>query len=54
MGAMVLHVRGGKGEKRKIRNKRAKLSADDEVPSNIRQVCGTGNTLLAFHEIIQK
>jgi len=51
---MVLHVGGGKGEKGKIESCGKKLPPNDEVPSNVRQVCGTESMLFAFHEIIQK
>lgn len=44
----------GKRGKGKIETSGKKLPPDDEVPSNIRQVCGTQNMLFAFREIILK
>lgn len=41
----------GKG---KIETRGKKFPPNDEVPSNIRQVCGSGNMLFAFHEFVQK
>lgn len=41
----------GKG---KIETSGKKFPPNDEVPSNIRQVCGSGNMLFAFHEFVQK
>lgn len=54
VGAIALCVQGGKGEKGKIETSRKKLPPNDEVPSSIRQMYGTGNMLFAFRGIIQK
>lgn len=46
--------KGRKEGKGKIMTNGKKLSPNDEAPSDIRQVWGTGNLLFVFHEIIQK